>query len=242
MSATRRTAPRSGKSSSSSRSHHGRTDEFEMAFSPERRSGKIRDAPLEPARPGTNTTGNSRPLAWWMVMSRTASRSVGWASATSSSDSSRRRRYSTKAGRPGSPSTGEELQPGHHVDHLGAVEEAAGADHVDRDRALLEGGGDGGDQSALPAQHRVLAPRRPAGGDVAGDGGGLVGVVGGEEALDGRVGDGFGGPQDLGPGLAHLGLDAVGQLDEPAPGTERDLQRLCGDGREVLLEAKDVGG
>ena len=86
---------------------------------------------------------------------------------------------------------GQELEPGHQVDDLGAVEQAAGADDLDRHPLLLEGGDDRRDEPALAAQHGGAAARLAVGhplGDVAGDGGRLLGVVGGEEALDGGVG------------------------------------------------------
>src|SRR5205807_8960862 len=83
---------------------------------------------------------------------------------------------------------GHDLEPRHEVDDLGPHHQAAGPDDLDGDLTLLEGGDDGGDQPALAAQHGAVVPRPAGAGDVVGDGGRLLGVVGGEEALDDRVG------------------------------------------------------
>ena len=80
----------------------------------------------------------------------------------------------------------------------------------------------------------------PRDSDVGGDGGRLLGVVGGQEALDDRVGGVGEGPEDLLQALVDLVLDAVGQGAQRGPEPERGLQLAHRHRGEVVLEAQDV--
>ena len=76
-------------------------------------SGKKRAVSRDPARPGTNTTGNSRPFAWWIVI--TMNRVVGGLNAGLGDvllGLVEQCRYSRNAARPGSPSRGGSARPG----------------------------------------------------------------------------------------------------------------------------------